>query len=190
LLSLPTGGGGAEGPSARGTIGPWAPWGTVRRCPSMFISHSVHIDRPAGELGRELRQWPPRWLPDTIGGPTGGRSFEARVGFDAAGARIGKKVELTVGEPSEEGDWVTIPLAWQATGPSGLFPVLDARLRVEPIGVGASRLSLAGNYQPPLGSLGREIDGTVLHGVAEATLRDFLEGVAGRLSRPATTGTS
>jgi hypothetical protein len=156
----------------------------------MFIRHSVHVGRPAGELGRELRQWPPRWLPETIGDPTGERSFEARVGFSAAGARIGKKVELTVGAPSEEGDWVVIPLAWQATGPTGMFPVLDARLRVEPIGPGASRLSLAGTYQPPLGALGREIDGAVLHGVAEATLRDFVEGVAGRLSRRATTGTS
>jgi hypothetical protein len=158
--------------------------------PSMFIRHSVHIDRPATELGRELRQWPPRWLPATIGGPTGGRSFEARVGFSAAGAHIGKKVELTVGVPSEEGDWVVVPLAWQATGPSGLFPVLDARLRVEPIGPGASRLSLAGTYQPPLGALGREIDGSALHGVAEATLKDFVEGVGGRLSRRTASGTS
>ena len=52
-----------------------------------------------------------------------------------------------------------------------------------PIGPGVSRLTLSGTYGAPLGALGREIDTAVLHRVAEATIRNFAEGIAARVSK-------
>jgi len=47
-------------------------------------------------------------------------------------------------------------------------------------GIGASRtqLAISAQYDPPLGSVGRALDRALLHRVAEATLKDFLDRVA------------
>ena len=42
----------------------------------------------------------------------------------------------------------------------------------------ASQLSISARYTPPLGSVGAAIDRAVLHRVAEATLKDFLDRIA------------
>lgn len=149
---------------------------------AMFIRHDVHVDQSAYRCRRELLEPAERWLPASVTRVAGERRFLARVGFDAAAARISKQVELTIGPPTMEGDWLVIPLAWRATGPSQLFPVLDGKLAVQPGGPHSSRLSISGTYQPPLGALGREVDGAMLHNVAEATIKDFVEGVAARIS--------
>jgi hypothetical protein len=148
----------------------------------MFIRHDVHVDQSANSCRRELLEPPERWLPAAVTGVSGERRFLARVGFSAPASRISKQVELTIGAPEEQGDWLVVPLAWRATGPGQLFPVLDGKLTIQPLGPHSSKLSLSGTYEPPLGAVGREIDQAVLHGVAEATIRDFVESVAARLS--------
>jgi len=146
----------------------------------MYIRHDVHVDQPAESVRRELLEPPERWLPSVLD-PLGERRYLVRVGFGGA-ARLSKQVGLTVGKPAVEGDWLVVPVAWHATGPTQLFPVLDGRLTVQPIGPRYSRLWLGATYQPPLGGLGREIDEVLMHNVAEATIRDFVEGIAARLS--------
>lgn len=148
----------------------------------MFIRHDVHVDQSAYNCRRELLEPPERWLPASVTKVPGEHRFLARVGFSAAAARISKQVELSIGPPAEEGDWLVIPVGWRATGPTQLFPVLDGKIAIQPLGPHSSKLSLSGTYQPPLGALGREIDEAMLHNVADATIRDFIEGVAARLS--------
>jgi hypothetical protein len=46
---------------------------------------------------------------------------------------------------------------------------------VAPIGQNRTQLSVSTRYQPPLGPLGRAIDRTLLHRVAEATIKDFVD---------------
>lgn len=154
----------------------------------MFIRHNVHVEQPVEVCRRELMEPPERWVPDPMAGEPGERRFLVKVGVKSPAARIGKQVELTVGTPEVAGHWVAVPVAWHATGPSGLFPVLDGKLTLQPIGPHTSMLSVSGQYEPPLGALGREIDHALLHTVAEATVRDFLERVAARLSTPAAKG--
>jgi hypothetical protein len=147
----------------------------------MYIRHDVHVDQPAESVRRELLEAPERWLPPSVVEPLGERRYLTRVGFSAA-ARISKQVELTVGEPAAQGQWLVIPVAWRATGPTQLFPVLDGKLTVQPIGPRHSSLWIGGTYLPPLGALGREIDEVLMHNVAKATISDFVESVAARLS--------
>lgn len=71
-----------------------------------------------------------------------------------------------------------IPIAWRATGPTGLFPVLDAELEFASLGTALTQLSLSGRYQPPLGLLGKTVDRALLSRVAEATIKDFLDRLA------------
>ncbi len=148
----------------------------------MYIRHDVPIDHPAHSVRRELLEPPERWLPPSMTSPIGDRRYLASVGFRVAVARISKQVELTVGEPEAPGDWLVVPVAWRATGPSQLFPVLDGKLTVQPQGPRSSLLWLGATYQPPLGAIGREMNDVAMHNVADATIKDFVESVAARLS--------
>jgi len=156
----------------------------------MYMRHDTSIDHPAHDVRRELLESPERWLPASVASPLGERRYLVKVGFHAAAAHIGKQVELTVGTPVERGQWLEIPVTWRATGPGQLFPVLDGKLTVQPLGPHSSILWIGATYQPPLGGLGRQLDAAALHNVASATIEEFVEGVAGRLavlaaSRPA-----
>jgi len=153
----------------------------------MYIRHEVPIDQPAREVRRELLGPPERWLPSSVGSPLGERRYLVRVGFNALGGRIAKEVELVVGAPEAPGDWLVVPVAWHATGPGGLFPVLDGKLTIQPLGPHSSTLWMTALYQPPLGGLGHELDDVALHNVATATVEDFVRGVAARLEELAGT---
>jgi uncharacterized membrane protein len=76
-------------------------------------------------------------------------------------------------------------MSWRATGPGALFPSLEADLEVAPLSRNRTQLSISARYRPPFGAVGRVIDSTMLHRVAEATIKDFLdrtrEAIQGRL---------
>jgi hypothetical protein len=148
----------------------------------MYIRHDVSIDQPANEVRRELLGPPERWLPPAVASPLGDRRYLVRVGFSALAGRVSKQVELLVGPPEAPGDWLVVPVAWRATGDDRLFPVLDGKLTVQPMGPHSSTVWIGATYQPPLGWFGHGLDDAALHNVASATVEDFLEEVAGRLS--------
>jgi hypothetical protein len=75
-----------------------------------------------------------------------------------------------------------VPISWKATFPEQLFPVLVGRLELVPVEKMVTRLTVSGMYEPPLGRLGALIDETIMHGVAEATIRAVTESIAAQLS--------
>jgi hypothetical protein len=44
-----------------------------------------------------------------------------------------------------------------------------------------TRLTVCGMYEPPLGSLGKQLDDALLHRVAEATVKELAESIGKRL---------
>ena len=46
-----------------------------------------------------------------------------------------------------------------------------------------TRLTVSGMYQPPLGSLGRQLDQALMHNVATATVNELAEAIATRLEK-------
>jgi hypothetical protein len=44
-------------------------------------------------------------------------------------------------------------------------------------GGGRTQLAISARYRPPLGAVGRAVDRVLLHRVAEATVKDFLDRV-------------
>jgi two-component system response regulator DevR len=80
----------------------------------------------------------------------------------------------------------SLPLTWEPDGLEGLLPRLDANLELGPLGEDRTQLAISARYRPPLGVLGQAIDRVLLHRMAEATLKDFLDrlGAAITLSQP------
>jgi hypothetical protein len=79
-----------------------------------------------------------------------------------------------------------LAIRWEATGPGGgLFPALDADIRLVPAADQTTLLVLAGVYRPPLGALGIALDRAALHRVAAATIRNFIGRLAVGITSPA-----
>ncbi len=91
---------------------------------------------------------------------------------------MAKTVRLLSGIPLRGDQQTTIPFAWEATGSPGLFPRLDADLIVAAVGPELCQITMRGTYTPPLGPLGRALDRAVLHRIAEASVKSFVDRVA------------
>lgn len=141
----------------------------------VFVQHSVHIDSPVEAVSASLAAGPGKWLP-RFDGPE-----HANVGPQIAGLGFRKKVVIEIGEPLIAGDWITVPVTWQATFIKGLFPVMTGKVELVPVDPHTTRLTVSGMYQPPLGGLGKQLDDALMHKVAEATVRDLAESIAMRI---------
>jgi hypothetical protein len=106
-------------------------------------------------------------------------------------ARVGalglcKVVRVHVRELVETGGHAGLAIRWEATGPGGgLFPALDADIRLVPAADQTTLLVLEGVYRPPLGALGIALDRAALDRVAAATIRNFLGRLAAGITSPA-----
>jgi hypothetical protein len=77
---------------------------------------------------------------------------------------------------------MTVGMRWEATGlAGGLVPVLDANIRLSEEGGRGTWLAMTASYRPPFGALSAELDRLLLHKVATATIRIFLNCVASAL---------
>lgn len=143
----------------------------------MLIHDFVCIDAPAHAVA-ELVQSGSEWLaPLAVGAYHEGQTLLLRAGPGESGA-LAKRVRMTVGQSRSREDTVVVPIHWEATGITGLFPVLDAELEFAPVGPDATQLNLWGTYDPPLDGFGVRLDQMIFHRVAEATVRAFLGRVA------------
>jgi hypothetical protein len=97
-----------------------------------------------------------------------------------------KVVQVHVRQLAETGGHAGLAIRWEATGPgSGLFPALDADIRLVPGADQSALLVLTGVYRPPLGPIGIALDRAALHRVAAATIRNFLGRLAAGVTGPA-----
>jgi hypothetical protein len=154
----------------------------------MFARYYVELPMPAVEVERALLDAPQTWLPALADEANTRRELLlAEVGF-GDGLRVSKKVVIELGEPIRVPAKTILPVRWRAAGPERLFPALAADIEVASITASTAQLSMSARYTPPMGPLGRAVDRALLHRVAEATLKDFLDRVAAtlsELSRPA-----
>ncbi len=158
----------------------------------MFIRYFIEIPRPMAEVEPELLESPGSWSAGPArGAEARGEELLAEVGFGPPGAWIGKRVELQFGEPVRLPSKTVLPMSWKPAGLESLFPRLEADVEVGQLGPERTQLSISARYTPPFGSLGRVLDRALLHRVAEATVKDFLDRAGQILSadRAAPAGT-
>ncbi len=154
----------------------------------MFVRYYVELRLPAAMALETLLHAPERWIPAlAVSADARGHRLLAEVGFPVNGRRVGKQVAIEIGKPVQTRGRTWLPISWCATGPQGLFPALEGELEVAPLGANLTQLGLSARYRPPLGLLGETLDRALLHRIAEATIRDFVERVGVALQRQAPT---
>jgi hypothetical protein len=106
-----------------------------------------------------------------------GEALLGEAGVGHGGARLARTIAVRVEPPVRIGSTTVVPLHWEAAHGAGLFPSMDADLEISPLG-DTTHLAVSARYVPPMGRFGRVVDRAVLHRVAEATIKDFLDRVA------------
>lgn len=117
-----------------------------------------------------------------------GRELLAEVGFGSESRRVSRQVVIELREPLRFPSRLVLPMTWRAADQQELFPVLDADIEVAPLGAQQTQLSVSARYQPPLGAVGRAIDRALLHRVAEAAVKDFVDRTGERIISLSRTG--
>jgi hypothetical protein len=141
------------------------------------VADSVQVELAAPAVAARLRAGG-SWLASHVEAASAdGEATRVRVG-PGGPTWLGKTVTVRLGEPAGADDALVIPLTWKATGPAGLFPRLQAELRLSALDPERAELGLVGRYRPPLGRAGQVLDETLLTRVARATVRSFLRRVA------------
>ncbi|TAN20390.1 MAG: Rrf2 family transcriptional regulator [Actinomycetota bacterium] len=144
---------------------------------TMSVADSVQVELAASRVAAKLRSGGSWLAPQVEAASAEGEAIRVRVGPSGA-AWLGKIVAVHLGEPEGTDEALVIPFAWEATGPTGLFPHLEGKLRLSAVDPERSELALTGRYRPPLGRAGQVLDETLLSRIASATVRSFLRRVA------------
>jgi hypothetical protein len=121
---------------------------------------------------------PAEWLSAVAGeAQARGDGLLGEVGVGPLGARLRRQVRIHLGEPVRFPSITSLPLTWEPVSLEGLLPRLDANLELGSLGGDRTQLAISARYRPPLGTVGQAVDRVLLHRVAEATVKDFLDRI-------------
>ena len=150
---------------------------------STRIRAELALELPFSRLERVLLAGPAAWVP-SLEEDRDGR-LVTEVGVGSGRTWIGRRVSLHVGEPAAAPGRCTVPISWSAESHPELFPVLGGVLELTPVSPARTLVALEATYDAPAGAVGELADRAVLHRVADATVRGFLERAAWVLERAA-----
>lgn len=138
------------------------------------------IDQPYESVAERLRGGPEQWLP---GYAADGDHVTGELAYQRGGARIQRRTEVQIGPVQKFAYGVTVQVGWKGASHPEFYPELEGHLRFEP-GRAASHSNMRfdARYTPPGGKVGASVDRALMHRVAESSVRDFLNGVAERLT--------
>ena len=148
----------------------------------MFVYYFVHVERPFEEIEPQVLRMLPGlrgWANDAY---REGEHLYARIGTPKG--RFAKTIEMAVGEPVRGASETWIPIEWEATGTPRLFPRMQADIVVARVGTELTQIALRGSYRVPLGKVGAAIDRTLLHRIAEASVKAFVDRIASSAREP------
>ncbi len=74
-----------------------------------------------------------------------------------------------------------LQLEWEAATMPRLFPLMKAELSIYPLTATETQLDFSGIYEPPFGVVGKAMDAVAGHRIAEVSVHQFINEVAGYL---------
>ena len=144
----------------------------------MFVRYFVEVPVSVDRVERALHTSSAGWLSAMAGvAQERGDGLLTEVGVGPLATRFRRRVTIQLGAPVRFPSMTSVPLTWEPVGLEGLLPRLDANLELGSLGEDRTQLAISARYRPPLGVVGRAVDRVLLHRVAEATLKDFLDQV-------------
>jgi hypothetical protein len=157
----------------------------------VFVRYFVDLPASFERVQERLLRSPERWIPRLAeDAEARGRGLMAEVGLGPALLRLDKRVRIELLRPVRYPATTILPMRWTPEGGESLFPTFDADVEVAEFGPARTQLSVSARYSPPLGVVGRWLDRMLMHRVAEAMFKDFLDHVADAIGADATTETS
>jgi hypothetical protein len=147
----------------------------------MFVQYFSHAEGSFEEVERALLASVDRLPGWAEGAYRDGEALRGRIGPGTDRPLIAKAVRLEVGAPVRGGETTTVPLAWEASGVPGLFPRMSADLVLAPLGAEMTEVLFRGSYEPPLGMIGSVLDRGLLHRLAEASVKNFVDRIVAAL---------
>lgn len=149
----------------------------------MFVRYYTYITAPGESSIATVRGNVRSWLPALASdAEESAGELVVDVGPSLGRAGIKRRAEVSCGEPVQVGDALHVPISWHAAAQEELFPTLSGELEVLPVGARHTKVALSANYDPPLKPVGKWLDSAFLHLIGEATVKDFVDRVAARLS--------
>ena len=154
----------------------------------MFLYYFSHISRPMHDVMACLSGNPERWLPGDLAA-----ACEDAAAMTAPSNRLSPgasgPIEVAVGPVGGRPGTAVCPIRVEALTAGMPFAHLDADLELSEIGAGRTQLTLRGSYQAPMAPF-LDFDPGLLHRLAEAAMKSFVERVAARLSDEGECGTA
>lgn len=111
-------------------------------------------------------------------------SVASQLRVNIGAIELGTEIEISVHSVDEApGAGRTSPVTrvqfeWKAKQSPHLFPLMHAELSVYPLTGSETQLDFSGQYDPPLGLLGRGVDAVVGNRIADASIHRFVSEVA------------
>ena len=150
--------------------------------PDRLISAHLKVIGEYDKLRDALLEGPANWMPGMYESATG-KITELEA--DTAFGRLARYARMKVASAHVEKEAVVVSITWRALEGQTLFPTFEGRLRLYRVPDGTNQIELDGHYAPPGGVLGRAADAAAMYAGAQATVEDFVERIAGVLSRNA-----
>ena len=147
------------------------------QAPTVEVTDSVHVERPIARITERLSGGGAWLIPHLDAAREEGESILVPIG-PGESSWFTKTVAVQLGQPIQSKDALVLPIRWEATGATGLFPRLVGTLRVVELDPERCELTLAGRYRPPLGRAGQALDDAILTRVAQSTFRSVLRRLA------------
>jgi hypothetical protein len=148
----------------------------------MFLKSYVEIPTQFDVVRAAVEREPLSWLEGlAVEAEREGESLLVDVGLSLAGRSLRRPADLQVGEPQVGSAVASLPIRLRVHGSQRLLPSFYGSLDAAWLGAQRTQLALSLQYEPPLGLLGKAMDRTLLHRVAESVAQNFLAGAARRL---------
>ena len=138
------------------------------------------IDEPYSFVQETLLAGPAEWLPRLA--DDAGERLVTELGFHVGGASIARPIEVEVSPATVYPGRCEVYLSWKAAVTPALYPELEGVLQLAAVAAQQTRLSFEASYEPPGRAVGRLVDRALMHRVAEASLGEFVDRVAGALA--------
>ena len=145
----------------------------------MFVQDFKIIDRPYEEVAAALAAGAGAVLEEALRATRReAERLKAGIGHPGWPPVLSAGLELRTGPVRDRDDAMLVAFGWESAREASLLPRLDADLEVAPFGAQATALALRGRYEPLGGILAQSLDRVLLHRLAEATMRSFLDAIS------------